>query len=77
VHPGVQHFPVGVRTHRRHLGVYCLLWPHGGPEAAHVEGQELFTVRLEITAWAPCLHTVVRGTPDSGYRQSDISIRIR
>jgi hypothetical protein len=40
-------------------------------------GQELFTVRLEITARAPCLHTVVRGTPDSSYRQSDISIRIR
>jgi hypothetical protein len=25
-------------------------------------------VRLEIAVWAPCLHTVVRGTPDSGYR---------
>jgi hypothetical protein len=29
----------------------------------------LFTMRLEIAARAPCLHTVVRGTPDSGYRQ--------
>jgi hypothetical protein len=38
VHPGVQHFPVGVRTHYRHLGVYRLLWPRGGPGAAHVEG---------------------------------------
>jgi hypothetical protein len=28
----------------------------------------LFTVRLEIAARAPCLHTIVRGTPDSGYR---------
>jgi hypothetical protein len=29
----------------------------------------LFTARLGIVARAPCLHTVVRGTPDSGYRQ--------
>jgi hypothetical protein len=32
-------------------------------------GRVLFTARLEIVARAPCLHTVVRGTPDSGYRQ--------
>jgi hypothetical protein len=32
-------------------------------------GQVLFTVQLEIVVWAPCIHTVVRGTPDSGYRQ--------
>jgi hypothetical protein len=32
-------------------------------------GRVLFTARLEIVAWAPCLHTVVRGTPVSGYRQ--------
>jgi hypothetical protein len=38
MHPGVRHFPVGVRTHYRHLGVYRLLWPRGGPRAAHVEG---------------------------------------
>jgi hypothetical protein len=31
-------------------------------------GRVLFTARLEIAARAPCLHTVVRGTPDSGYR---------
>jgi hypothetical protein len=30
-------------------------------------GQVLFTVRLEIVARAPCLHAVVRGTPDLGY----------
>jgi hypothetical protein len=29
----------------------------------------LFTTRPEIAAQAPCLHIVVRGTPDSGYRQ--------
>jgi hypothetical protein len=38
VHPGVRHFPVGVRTHYRHLGVYCLSWPRGGPGAVHVVG---------------------------------------
>jgi hypothetical protein len=26
-------------------------------------------MRLDIVVRAPCLHTVVRGTPDSGYRQ--------
>jgi hypothetical protein len=30
-------------------------------------GRVLFTTRLEIAAWAPCLHTVVRGTPVLGY----------
>jgi hypothetical protein len=30
-------------------------------------GRVLFTTRLEIVARAPCLHTVVRGTPVSGY----------
>jgi hypothetical protein len=32
-------------------------------------GQVLFTARLEITARAPSLHTIVRGTPNSRYRQ--------
>jgi hypothetical protein len=32
-------------------------------------GRVLFTTRLEIVARAPCLHTVVRGTPVLGYRQ--------
>jgi hypothetical protein len=32
-------------------------------------GRVLFSMRLEIAAWAPCLHTVVRGTLVSGYRQ--------
>jgi hypothetical protein len=32
-------------------------------------GRVLFTVRLEIVVRAPCLDTVVMGTPDSGYRQ--------
>jgi hypothetical protein len=33
-------------------------------------GRVLFTTRLEIAARAPRLHTVVRGTPVSGYRHS-------
>jgi hypothetical protein len=32
-------------------------------------GRVLFTTRLEIAAWAPRLHAVVRGTPVSGYQQ--------
>jgi hypothetical protein len=32
-------------------------------------GRVLFTVRLGNTVRAPRLHTVVEGTPDSGYRQ--------
>jgi hypothetical protein len=39
------------------------------PEPSTWWGRALFTTRLEIDAWAPCLHTVVRGTPISGYRQ--------
>jgi hypothetical protein len=31
-------------------------------------GRALFTTRIEVAAWAPRLHTVVRGTPVSGYR---------
>jgi hypothetical protein len=33
-------------------------------------GRVLFTTRLDIAARAPCLHTVVRGTPILGYRQA-------
>jgi hypothetical protein len=38
------------------------------PEPPTWRGWVLFTALLEIVARAPCLHTVVRGTPDSGYR---------
>jgi hypothetical protein len=37
------------------------------PESSTWWGWVLFTTRLEIAAWAPCLHTVVRGTPVLGY----------
>jgi hypothetical protein len=39
------------------------------PEPPMWRGQVLFIMRLEIAAWALCLHTVVRGTPNLGYRQ--------
>jgi hypothetical protein len=39
------------------------------PEPSTWWGQALFTTRLEIVAWITLLHTVVRGTPVSGYRQ--------
>jgi hypothetical protein len=32
-------------------------------------GRALFTTGLEVAAWAPRLHTIVRGTPVLGYRQ--------
>jgi hypothetical protein len=39
------------------------------PEPSTWWGRALFTTRLEIAAWIQRLHTVVRGTPVSGYRQ--------
>jgi hypothetical protein len=40
-------------------------------------GRALFTAWLGNVVWAPRLHTVVRGTPDSGYRQLPITKRPR
>jgi hypothetical protein len=42
------------------------------PEPPAWWGRALFATRLEIAAWTPRLHTVVRGTPVSGYRQPPI-----
>jgi hypothetical protein len=39
------------------------------PEPSMWWGRSLFTSRLEIAAWVSRLHTVVRGTSISGYRQ--------
>jgi hypothetical protein len=36
-------------------------------------GRALFTAWLGNAVWAPRFHTVVRGTPDSGYRQTSFS----
>jgi hypothetical protein len=53
---------------------YIIFSSHAAPvEPSTWWGRVLFTVRLEIPARAPCLHTVVRDTPDSGYRQIVIS----
>jgi hypothetical protein len=38
------------------------------PEPSAWWGRALFATRLEIAAWTPRLHTIVRGTPVSGYR---------
>jgi hypothetical protein len=35
----------------------------------------LFSVRLRVAAQASCHHTVARGTPNPGYRQSRCSVR--
>jgi hypothetical protein len=54
------------------LTPWSILSP-GGHVAAPVlpmwQGQALFATWLEAAAWTPRLHTVVRGTPDLGYRQ--------
>jgi hypothetical protein len=39
------------------------------PEPSTWWGRALFTTRLEIATWVSRLHTVVRDTPVSGYRQ--------
>ena len=67
-YPRVRYFPVGVRTNCCHLRVYRLLWPRGGLGVTHVEGSGVVH-RTTRDSWASSLHTVVRGTPDSGYRQ--------
>jgi hypothetical protein len=49
---------------------YIIFSGHVAPlEPSTWWGQVLLTARLEIAAWTPWLHTVVRGTPDLGYRQ--------
>jgi hypothetical protein len=40
------------------------------PEPSTWWGRAMFTTRLEIVAWVSRLHTEVRGTPISGYRQT-------
>jgi hypothetical protein len=39
------------------------------PEPSTWWGRVLFTTQLEIAAWVPRLHTVVRGTLVSGYQK--------
>jgi hypothetical protein len=50
--------------------VYIIFSGHvAAPKLSTWWGRVLFTTRLEIAVRAPRLHTVVRGTPVSGYRQ--------
>jgi hypothetical protein len=46
------------------------------PEPSTRWGRVQFTTRLEIVAWAPRLHTVVRGTPVSRYRQRPMTYSV-
>jgi hypothetical protein len=70
VYVGVRHFPMGVRIHCLYLGGFCLLWPRGDPGAVHLVGSSAVYHATREGAWAPCLHTVVRGTHVLGYRQA-------
>jgi hypothetical protein len=60
--------PRGVPTRLMHPG--CIIFPcHMEPlDLSLWWGRALFTVWLRNGVRAPRLHTVVRGTPDSGYR---------
>jgi hypothetical protein len=65
-------FTSGVRVVR--IGVLCLLGPmvfvsENATLTAHEILLGLFSARLSVAAQASCLHTVVRGTPNPGYRQ--------
>jgi hypothetical protein len=81
--PGVRFAPVEVLDLTRGSGLYIqgsgltvdaleyiIFFGHvAAPEPSTWWGQVLFTTRLEIAARVPRLHTIVRGTPISGYRQ--------
>jgi hypothetical protein len=69
VYPGVQHFPVGSGPTVDTLEYIVSSGHVAAPKPPTWWGQALFATRLEIAAWTPRLHTVVRGTPVSGYRQ--------
>jgi hypothetical protein len=65
----VQHFPMGSGPTIDILEYIVLSGHVAALELSTCWGRVLFTTRLEIAARAPRLHTVVRGTPVSGYRQ--------
>jgi hypothetical protein len=56
--PGVG--DVGVRIHCLYLGGFVFSGHAATREPSTWWGRVLFTTRLEIAVWAPCLHTVVR-----------------
>jgi hypothetical protein len=69
VYPGVQHFPWGSRPNVDTLEYIVSSGHVVAPEPPTWGGRVLFAARLKIAAWTSCLYTVVRGTPDSWYRQ--------
>jgi hypothetical protein len=64
---GVQHLPWWSGPTVDSLGYIVFSGHVAALESSTWWGRVLFTTQLEIVAWAPCLHTVVRGTPVSGY----------
>jgi hypothetical protein len=68
VRTGVRRFLAEVQSNWYILG--CIIFScHVVPlEPSTRSGRVLFTVRLEDIVRAPCLHTIVGGTPDSGYQ---------
>jgi hypothetical protein len=66
---GSDTFPWGSRPIVDTLECIIFFGHVAAPEPSTWWGRVLFTMRLEIAAWAPCLLIVIRGTPISGYRQ--------
>jgi hypothetical protein len=66
---GSSTFPWGSGPTVDTLGYIVFSGHVAAPESSTWWGRVLFTTRLEIAAQAPRLHTVVRGTPVSGYQQ--------
>jgi hypothetical protein len=66
---GVRHFPMGSGLTIDTLEYIIFSGHVVASELSTWWGRVLFTTRLEIVARAPRLHTIVRGTPVSGYRQ--------
>jgi hypothetical protein len=66
---GVRHFPMGSRPTIGIMECIAFLGHMVTLEPSMRWSRVLFPTRLEIVAWAPCSHAVVRGTPDPAYRQ--------
>jgi hypothetical protein len=66
---GVRHLSMGFGPTVDTLEYIVFSGHVAAPEPSTWRGRTLFTTRLEIAAWVSRLHTVVRGTPISGYRQ--------
>jgi hypothetical protein len=69
VYAGVRHLPMGSGPTVDTLEDNVFSGHVAALEPSTWWGRVLFTTQLEIAVWTPHLHTVVRGTPISGYRQ--------